>query len=210
MVWFKVLEAGWTHDGNPAKPHALLHSGKHSDGFFLCKKVLMWPNLRTILANTLVQMLRKRFFEEIDGVFGAPYSSITLAAEVGRILKIPNYVPEKDPKDPAGKKMIFKPDCVIPAGAKLLRVEELITTNDSAKATEDAIIAGNPLPVELLPFVCTVVHRPPVMVDKYGDVEVIAIINRQVSAWNPEDCPLCKAGSVAISAKGENWAKLTA
>lgn len=31
---FKERDALWLHDGNVRRPHALLTSGKHSDGFF--------------------------------------------------------------------------------------------------------------------------------------------------------------------------------
>ena len=212
LEWFKVLKAGWVHNGNPRQCHALLHSGKHSDGFFLCKRVLKYPNLREILAKALALAFRsdsRGNHEKVDGVFGAPYSSITLAAEVGRFLGVPNYIVEKHYFQDIGNAMVFKSDDPIPEGARLLQVEELITTFDSAKATRDAIVAGNPNRVEFVPFVCTLVHRPSKMCEEYEGAKLVAIINRQVSAWDQTDCPLCKLGSVVVAPK-TNWAKLTA
>ena len=223
LEWFKLLEAGWMHDGDPKKPHAKLHSGKCSTGFFLCKRVLKYPNLREILAACLVSRLH---LERVDGVFGGPYSSILLAGDVGRLLGVPTYVPEKDPSDPAGKRMIFKPDDPIPEGSVLLQIEELVTTFDSGDATMEAIVLGNPHKVFFTPEVGVLVHRPPKFVRdstghgvlqlveqqrklSYGRT-IVPFIEKQIDACNPEDCNLCLQGSVPLPPKGANWAKLTA
>lgn len=210
LGWFKILQAGWVHDGDPKKPHAILHSGKCSTGYFLCKKVLKCGNLREILAACMIVTLRKAGLKRVDGVFGSPYSSILLAGDIARLLEVPVYVPEKDPKDPAGKRMLFKPDDPIPEGSVLLQIEELVTTFDSGAATKGAIARDNPYPVGFVPFVGVLIHRPPKIERKLLDGRMIVpFIEKQVDAWEPADCPLCKAGSAALAPKGENWAKLT-
>jgi len=210
LTWFKMLSAGWVHDGDPSKPHAILHSGKHSDGFFLCKRVLAWGNLREVLAACIINELRKVGLGKIDGVFGSPYSSILLAGDVGRLLGVKTYVPEKDPKDLSGKRMFFKPDDPIPEGSVVLQVEELVTTWDSGGATAEAVKAGNPFPVTFAPFVGVLVHRPPeiVRILPCGRI-IVPFIERQVNAWDPTECPFCAAGSRAVFPKTQ-WAQLTA
>ena len=214
LEWFKVLEAGWVYTPGSKKAHAILHSGKHSNGFFLCKRVLQCGNLREILAACLLDRLwrARGGFPKIDGVFGSPYSSIMLAGDVGRMLRVKTYVPEKFPSnDPKEKRMIFKPDDPIPAGAKLLQVEELITTFDSGEATRQAIVDGNPNPVTFYELVGVLVHRPPVVNRRLPDGrEIVPFIERQVDAYDPADCPMCKEGSEAVFPKGDGWAKLTA
>ena len=45
--WMSMYEKGgalWVHDGNPLRPHALLSSGKHSDGFFNSELVMEDPS----------------------------------------------------------------------------------------------------------------------------------------------------------------------
>jgi orotate phosphoribosyltransferase len=209
LEWFKILEAGWIHDGDPAKPHAKLHSGKCSNGFFLCKKVLAYGNLREILAYCIIRNLRNAGLEEkkVGGVFGSPYSSILLAGDVARLLGVKVYVPEKDPNNPKG--MIFKPDDVIPEGTQLLGIEELITTFDSAAATAQAITVGNPYPVTFLPFVGVLVFRPSMINRLSPDGrQIVSVIEKQVDAWDPADCPFCKQGSKPLPPK-TNWAELT-
>ena len=210
LEWFKILQAGWIHGGDPKKPHAKLHSGKCSNGFFLCKKVLAYGNLREFIAACIINELYKAGLEKIDGVFGSPYSSILLAGDIGRLLGVKTYVPEKDPSDPAGKKMIFKPDDPISEGSTLLQIEELITTFDSGEATKQAVIAGNPYPVKFSPLVGVLVHRPPKINRILPDGRtIVPFIERQIDAWDPTECPLCKQGSVPLPPKS-HWEQLTA
>ena len=210
LEWFKLLGAGWVYGGDPKKPHAKLHSGKCSTGFFLCKKVLSHGNLREILAFCMLARLGWAGLEKIDGVFGSPYSSILLAGDIARLLGVKVYVPEKDPSDANGKLMKFKADDPVPEGSTLLQVEELVTTFDSGEATKQAIIQGNPYPVKFSSLVGVLVHRPSVIVNLLPDGRtIVPFIERQVDAWSPADCPLCKLGSIPISPK-TNWAQLTA
>ncbi|MCX6719860.1 MAG: hypothetical protein NTV36_02020 [Candidatus Staskawiczbacteria bacterium] len=210
LEWFKFLQAGWVYDGDPQKPHAKLHSGKCSTGFFLCKKVLAFGNLREILAACMIQELRRIGLEKIDGVFGSPYSSILLAGDIARLLGVKVYVPEKDPFDSAGKRMIFKPDDPAPEGSVLLQIEELITTFDSGEATKHAMIVGNPYPITFAPFVGVLIHRPPGNGRVLPDGRtIVPFIERIIEAWDPADCPLCRAGSIPLSPKN-NWAELSA
>lgn len=210
LEWFKLLKAGWVHDGDVTKPHVKLHSGKCSTGFFLCKKVLAYGNLREIMAACIIKKLKEAGLGKVDGVFGSPYSSILLTGDVGRLLGAKTYVPEKDPSDPAGKRMLFKPDDFAPEGSVLLQIEELITTFDSGEATKQAIIKGNPYLVTFAPFVGVLVHRPPKIVRELPDGRVIVpFIERQVDAWDFVDCQLCPRGSVPLLPKTQ-WAELTA
>ncbi|MCX6720617.1 MAG: hypothetical protein NTW11_02330 [Candidatus Staskawiczbacteria bacterium] len=214
LTWFNLLQAGWVHNGDPKKPHAVLHSGLHSTGFFLCKRVLAYGNLREILAECIVNKLYtaggESFMKSIGGVFGSPYSSILLAGDIARLMEVKVYVPEKDPADPDGKKMRFKPDDPIPAGTILLQIEELVTKFDSGDATKQAIIDGNSNPVEFAKFVGVLVYRPPEIAPELPDGRtIIPFIQKRVDAWDPKYCPLCSKGSKVVSPK-TNWAELTA
>jgi hypothetical protein len=210
LEWFKLFRAGWVYPGDPSHAHATLHSGKHSNGFFLCKRLLSFGNLREIIAACINAELRKAGLGKVDGVYGSPYSSILLVGDVSRLLGVKAYVPEKDPSDPKGKKMIFKPDDPAAEGSVLLGIEELVTTFDSGEATKAAMIAGNPYSVTFAPQVGVLVHRPPEIVRALPDGRtIVPFIERQVDAWDPEKCPLCAAGSKAVLPK-TNWAQLVA
>ncbi len=215
MRWFGVMEAGWVYSGEPTKPHAKLHSGRHSNAFFLCKALLMHGNLREIIAACMIERLEAGFgLSALDGVFGSPQSSILLSGTIGRLLGVPTYVLEKDRKDLTGKKMVFKNDVAIPEGATLLQVEELWTTGESALASRQAIIEAAPHEICFADKIGVFVYRPPVINRILNDGSaVIPFIEKQVDSWDPDGpdgCPLCKQGSEALEPKGENWAKLLA
>ncbi len=126
LFWFDICDAGWMHDGDPKKPHAELTSGKCSNGFFDCMRVLCYPNLRKILAHQLI--LRLKFHQhlsndQVDWVIGSSYAAITFSGEVAYGFKAIHGFTEKDPSDP--KKQVWR-RMMIPEGASVLQVEELI------------------------------------------------------------------------------------
>lgn len=206
LEWFKILDAGWIYQGDPdpAKPHAELTSEKCSNGFFDCRRVLCYPNLAEIMAVQLVRNFSLPV-PRVDAVIGSPYSAITFSYEVARYLGVPHFFTEKDPADPKGKAMVWKGE--LPGGSIVLQVEELITTLGTAMAVREAVISKNPDPVAFLNYIGTCVHRPDKLPADLARCVVVSLVERQVSAWSPEDCPYCKVGSRRVRPRG-NWAKL--
>jgi hypothetical protein len=67
-------------------------------------------------------------------------------------------------------------------------------------------------PVNWLPCIGTLVHRPQYQVTHYSDREVIPVIEKIIWSSDPQDCPLCKAGSERLKPKQpgtNNWSRLT-
>ena len=208
LAWFDRCDAFWMHDGDPKKPHAELSSGLCSNGFFDCLRVLEHPTLCEILADQLVWKFAKETgIYEVDWVIGSPYAAITFSHEIAKSLKARAGFAEKDPEDPKGKKMVWRRR-TIPKGATVLQAEELITTSGTFRAVRQAIVDGNSEPVNFAPIIAALVHRPPKLPADYGDVRVISLIEREVWAVQPAECPLCKAGSKRVRPK-THWAELT-
>jgi len=202
---FEEHDAIWLHDGNPKKPHAELTSGKCSNGYFNCSKVLCYPWLAGILARQLVQDLGYDYLQGVNWVIGSPYAAITFSYEVARILGAAHGFPEKDSDDP--KKLVWK-RWQIPKGARVLQVEELITTSGTTLAVRQAIEEGNSERVEFLSPIGALVHRPALLPISYAEFRVMALIEKVVWAVDPKDCELCKAGSPRLKPK-THWAELT-
>ena len=215
LKWFEIADAYWYHDGDPKNPHAELASGFCSNGYFSCPKLLKMPNINSILAGQLAnQLIRFGVLEDgAQWVVGSSYSAITFSYEVAKGLGLYHGYTQKDPKD--SKKQVWK-KFEIPEGATVLQVEELITTSNTFKAVRQAIREGNKNHVNFLPVIGTLVHRPPekracyVFDDEGEKVEavVIALVEKEIWAVDPSECPLCKAGSERYKPK-ENWSKLT-
>jgi orotate phosphoribosyltransferase len=206
LHWFDICDAAWIHDGDPKKPHAELTSGLCSNGFFDCMRVLKYPNLNEILGHQLAQLLRREGVEKVDWVIGSPYAAITFSYEVAKTLGAIHGFVEKDPTDPKGKRMLWQ-RMRIPAGSYVLQVEELITTSGTMTEVWRAVEEGNGEPVNILPIVGALVHRPPKLPVDYGNREVVALIEKEIWAVEPP-CPLCKAGSVRYRPK-THWPELT-
>ena len=209
LHWFKRADAGWTHDGNPKSPHAVLHSGKCSNGYFNCSRIFCYPNLCAILASQLVQKIS---FREIDWVVSSSYAAITFGHEVAKVLGARFGFTEKDSEDP--KKQIWK-RFSIPKNSNVLQIEDLITTSDTFKEVRRAVTEGNPETINFLPFVGALIHRPETLPMSYQIgkkkreiVHVEALIEKEIWTAEQKDCHLCSAGSERLSPKS-HWAELT-
>lgn len=207
IAWFETREAYWQHDGKSKKTHALLTSGRHSNGFFDCLRILQHVNLSDILANQLARKIRKVVGSlKIDYVIGSPMAGITFAHDVARALGATcNMFTERD-----NGVMVFD-RIAIPANSLVLQVEELITTRVTTNAVKAAVDTYNPDPVSWLPFIGSLVYRPASFTDENerGDRQIISLIAKEVWSALPDECPLCSLGSPVIAKPKKNWAQLT-
>jgi orotate phosphoribosyltransferase len=197
-IWF------FNYGGDPKAPHAELTSGLCSDGYVNCRIVLSDPMKVELLAHQLISLAEIRNVGKVDWVVGSAYAAITFSYEVARRMGARHGFVQKDEKDP--KKMVWT-NLVIPAGARVLQCEELITTFGTAQKVRDAISDGNPYEVSFLPDILTIVHRP----EKFqggGVTDILALVQREVKVWKPDQCPLCANGSPRVR-PARNCAQLT-
>ncbi len=214
--WTKVYQeknALWFHDGNPKRPHALLTSGNHSNGFFNSKLVTDDDTLREEAVDDLVEILlvtEKFDMSTVDRVVGPATGATRLAESMSinistRLLYPCQWAsPEKDGED-QHKRMVFKETKVFP-GESVLLCEDVITTGGSVDLTADAAYRAGGI---LLPYIIVLVNRSGFK--EINNKKVVALIDRPMPIWTPSLCPLCEKGSQAIRPKGtENWARLNA
>ncbi len=215
--WIEIYRdrnALWIHDGNPKRPHALLTSGKHSDGFFNSGLVTEDPFLLHAACQDLRVLLQDQFNTRmIKRVVGPAMGAITMAHCIAYSINQSfgasddhhnclSAFTEKE-SDSASKRMILKRFALRP-GELVLPVEDVLTTGGSVELTATAVAeAGG----ALVPFVCVLVNRSGLA--EVGGKKIVALIDRPMPMWTLEECPLCKQGSVAIRPK-DNWAALNA
>ena len=143
--------------------------------------MLQCPNLNEILARQLarkVWLMVRGVSTDIHYVIGSAYAAITFSYEVAKALGAIHGFVEKDSTDPKGKKMLWA-RMKIPRGANVLQVEELIATSGTMAEVRRAVEEGNGEPVNFLPVVGALVHRPPKLPADYGDRKVIALIKKK-------------------------------
>ncbi|MCX6746421.1 MAG: hypothetical protein NTX00_05455 [Candidatus Parcubacteria bacterium] len=220
---FNSFNAFWQYNGEPCagRPHALLKSGKHSNGFIACKEFLKYPRICILFANEILKAIGDKFILSskvsnlgIDVVTSSAYSAINPGWEVTRLLskyneKIEYIAVEKDDQ---GKPTVIRGG--IDPEKKVLVINELMTTaKGSTWETKEAALKCNgdkPAPKIIVPaFV--LVHRSKEMVLADGS-PVVPILHFDIEDFdvpNGEECPYCKAGSEAIRPKnGNNWQRL--
>lgn len=204
--------AYWLHDGNPNRPHALLTSGRHSNGFFNSREIIQYDELMRAAARDFHQLFIRAGgdLDDVDFVVG-PQTGATRLAEVicedfnkftgGSCLWASPAKSEQD----GVKSMIFTPlerdrlDDV-----KVLLVEDVMSTGGSVELVAEAVKAAGG---ELLPYVLVLVNRSGLQ--EVDGRKVVALIDEPMPMWAPAECPLCAQGSKAIRPK-DNWGRLTA
>ena len=182
-------------------PHAELTSGKCSNGFVDVLRVLQYPNLCELLACQLVMKLEATYRGPIHWAVGSDHAGATISYAVANWLLAKHAFTEKGlDKTQLWKRFVIEPEEVV------LQVEDLVTTLGTLRAVREGIRQGNPHPVTFAPVVLTLVHRSDVY--EFEGAPIVYLAHYDIQTRSPEECPLCKAGSVRLRPK-ENWAKLT-
>lgn len=210
---YKEKNALWIHDGNPKRPHALLTSGKHSNGFFNSRLVIPDEALLSLAASDLVDSLVLQGVDiaHIECVVGPQ----TGATKLSELIALQRMARTKNPctfASPAKyekggvKSMVFSnSDLALLPGRTVLLSDDVLSTSGSVDLAAEAVVNAGGIP---LPWVLVLVNRSG-QKEIHGR-KIISLIDHPMPMWTPGECELCKQGSKAIPAKGENWALLNA
>lgn len=210
LDWFDVVDAHWQYNGepDPEKPHAELASGLCSNGYFDVPRLLRYPRVAEMigwqLGRDLSMKLGLKLIPKPDWVVSSAYSAIVLGHEVAKYLGAIFLNTEKDPKD--DKKQLWRRQ-IIPAGANVIQIEELITTTQTLEAVRTAVMEGNSERVNFLDIVGVCVWRPGKLLQPEGK-EIISLIATEIQNFDPKVCPYCAVGSKRYKPK-THWAELT-
>lgn len=163
--------------------HFQLTSGLHSNRYVQCAKLLSHP----VEAEAVSRALAERFSDvTVDIVVGPALGGVIVAHEVARALGTPCIFTERKEGE-----MQLRRGFQVPKGAKVLVVEDVVTTGGSVKEVLQLVRdAGG----EIV-GVGSIVQRAPSspFEDRYE-----SLLALQVTAWEPAECPLCAEGSAAV------------
>lgn len=173
--------------------HFKLTSGKHSDRYIDKMQVLQYPHYTEIVAR---EMAKPFAAADFDLVIGPAMGGIILAYEVGKILNKRAFFSHRD-KD---GKMAFRPSFQFEEGARILVVEDIVSTGGSVFELLDLIksLKGDVIGVSLI------VDRSGGKVD-FG-VRTESLLTLQVDMYQSDECPLCKK-NVPMSTLGSTGKK---
>ena len=117
--------------------HFLLSSGRHSEYYLQCARVLMDTDRAGRLAAALAAKLPRDLKQAIDIVVSPAMGGVIIGHEMGRTLGKPAIFVER----PTGT-FELRRGFAIPAGAKVLMVEDVVTTGLSSREAMDAVRAA--------------------------------------------------------------------
>ncbi len=160
--------------------HFLLTSGRHSDVYFQCAKVLQYPEYTKILCKIIADEFKDI---EIDTVISPAIGGLVVGQEVARLLNKRFIFAERE-----NKKLTLRRGFSIDEHEKILICEDVVTTGGSVFEVID-IVNSNNAEVAGVGFI---VDRSNGKVN-FG-YHQISTIKLDVKSYQADECPLCKQG----------------
>ena len=160
--------------------HFLLTSGRHSDKYFQCAKVLQYPEYIEQLCSIIANHFKNY---EIDNVISPAIGGLVVGQEVALQLNKRFIFAERE-----NKNLTLRRGFSLSEGEKVLISEDVVTTGGSVFEVID-IVKNNNAKVAGVGFI---VDRSNGKVD-FGYPQ-ISTLKMEVISYLPEECPLCTQG----------------
>lgn len=166
--------------------HFLLSSGKHSNRYVQCAKVLRYPDQAAKVLSLVVGKIKDL---DIDLVVGPAMGGVVVSYELGRQLgKEAVFTERKDNIMELRRGFEVKP------GARIIIAEDVVTTGKSTKETKRVLeeLGGNVIGV------ACIANRTK---DDIG-MPIYSAIDLDIQVYEADDCPLCKEGKIDLVKPG--------
>ena len=174
------MERIFKQTGLMLEGHFLLTSGRHSNRYMQCAKLFQYPEYSDMICKDLADRFAG---QKIDMVVGPAVGGIIMSYEMARQFKVPNIFAERE-----NGAMTLRRGFSIPEGAKVLVVEDVVTTGGSVREVMDIVAEAKAEVVG----VCVVVDRSGGKID-FG-VPFEAAYETEIQSYEPSQCPLCEQG----------------
>lgn len=162
--------------------HFVLTSGRHSDTYIQCARVLESPEITFKLAKEAVDRLPAEVRESIDLVASPAVGGMLFGFAVAYALNV-NFIFSERQEG----KMVFRRSFEVPKGATVLVAEDVVTTGGSVKEVVDLVEAAGG-------DVCAVVSLIDRKTDKKFASPFYPLLELPTDSWEPDTCKLCKEG----------------
>lgn len=160
--------------------HFVLTSGRHSGGYVQCARILEDPALTTLLARSAVERLPEGL--DIDLVAAPAVGGLIIGFAVAQALGVKFIFSEREQG-----KMVFRRSFEVPVGARVLVVEDVVTTGGSVGEVIDLVRDGGGVVVGVVS-----------LIDRGGEKKFQAdfwpLLKLEVESWDPDSCSLCESG----------------
>lgn len=170
--------------------HFLLSSGKHSDRYVQCAKLLMYPEK----AEEICKVIKKKLDDaniKVDAVVGPAMGGIVIAYELSRALGVRAMFTERE-----NDEMTLRRGFFINEGEKVLVVEDVVTTGKSSLETIKVLKEHGANVVGIASIVDRTNGKANIEYPLYPAISL------NVNAYEKEECPLCKDGKIELVKPG--------
>ena len=163
------------------KGHFVLSSGLHSDTYMQCARIFMNPKIAEKLCCDLMLKVQSRFGSDFADIIVAPaLGGVVIGYEMGKQLQLNTVFCER-----VNNQFEFRRGFEIPENARVLVVEDVITTGKSSLETFAAIQKANGKVVAE----CCLVDRSSENLEEILGVPVVSLIKINVETFREEDVP---------------------
>jgi orotate phosphoribosyltransferase len=172
--------------------HFLLTSGRHSDRYFQCAKLLQYPDKAAAVLALVAARIREDIKSGklgIDAVVGPAMGGIIAAYELGRQLGLPAFFTERDDSGAMTLRRGFE----LCSGQRILICEDVVTTGKSSGECAAVLEA---LGAKVVALACVVDRRASDAADVPWPLYPALKVN--VENWDAASCALCKQGIPAV------------
>nr|WP_312984396.1 orotate phosphoribosyltransferase [Clostridioides sp.] len=166
--------------------HFLLSSGKHSNRYIQCAKVLRFPDRAEKVLASVVDQIKDL---DIDIVVGPAMGGVVVSYELGRQLGKEAIFTERK-----NNIMELRRGFEIKKGAKIIIAEDVVTTGKSTIETKRVL---EELGGEVIGVACIADRTS-------GDIgmPIYSAIKLDIQVYDADECPLCKEGKIEVIKPG--------
>lgn len=171
--------------------HFLLSSGRHSDRYFQCAKLLQYPGKAAAAFEDVAEKIRRDMRAgklEIDAVAGPAIGGIIVAYELARQLGLPAFFTERDDTGTMTLRRGFE----VRPGHKILITEDVVTTG---KSFGECAAALEGLGAHVTAIACLVDRRQDGVTVPWPFYPACAV---NAANWEAASCALCARGIPAV------------
>jgi orotate phosphoribosyltransferase len=186
--------------------HFLLKSGRHGDRYLEKWALLQHPDAAAEVCKILAERalaVAHAAAVEIDLVAGPTTGGVLLAYEIGRLLGVRGIFAEEVAEEGRAHRREFRRGFRIAPRARVLLVDDILTTGGSLQALLPPLLAAGAHPVAA----AVVANRSPelrsIEVPGRGTIPLIAALTLDLPTFDASECPLCEAGE-PIGAPGSS------
>lgn len=166
--------------------HFLLSSGKHSNRYIQCAKVLRFPDRAEKVLASVVDQIKAL---DIDIVVGPAMGGVVVSYELGRQLGKEAIFTERK-----NNIMELRRGFEIKKGAKIIIAEDVVTTGKSTIETKKVL---EELGGEVIGVAC--------IADRTSEdigIPIYSAIKLDIQVYDADECPLCKEGKIEVIKPG--------